>query len=235
LNFSVNAVIFDMDDTLYDEMTFVQSGFRSVAQYLSSQYNLDENKVYQEMLDHLKNDGRGKIFDSVLKQYDLYEPQLIEKMIETYRVHTPEISLFPDVVEILEKLHTRELKIGIITDGLHSVQKKKVEALQLQDYVDFIIYTDELGYNYEKPHPEAFLRAIKILNLESENILYIGNHPDKDIFGANSVGMISFHLCRGLYNCSGSCNAIFHANSLKNILDISTLKYEGGKKCRDLP
>ncbi len=42
---SIRAVVFDMDDTLYDEMTFVQSGFRSVAQYLSTRFNLDKGEV----------------------------------------------------------------------------------------------------------------------------------------------------------------------------------------------
>lgn len=224
---SIRAVVFDMDDTLYDEMTFVQSGFRSVAQYLSTRFNLDKGEVYKEMLRHLESDGRGKIFDSVLKNYGIYTPQFVEELVETYRVHTPEISLYPDVVETLEKLRAMKLETGIITDGLHSVQKKKVSALNLQNYVDFIIYTDELGPNYEKPHPASFLHAIEMLNLEPKNILYVGNNPGKDILGANSVGMHSFHLCRGIYTCNGSCNARFHAKSLKTLFDIATLKLGG--------
>lgn len=221
---SIRAVVFDMDDTLYDEMTFVQSGFRSVAQYLSTRFNLDKEKVYQDMLRHLKFYGRGEIFDSVLKNYGIYTPQLVEELVETYRVHTPEISLYPDVVETLEKLRAMKLKIGIITDGLHSVQKKKVSTLKLQNYVDFIIYTNELGPNCEKPHPASFLHAIGMLNLKPKNILYVGNNPEKDISGANSVGMQSFHLCRGDYTCNGSCNARFHAKSLKTLFDIVILK-----------
>lgn len=221
---SIRAVVFDLDNTLYDEMTFVQSGFRSVAQYLSTQYNLDQEKVYRQMLGYLESDGRGKIFDSVLKHYGIHTPQLVEELVETYRVHTPEISLYPDTVETLEKLHVMNLKTGIITDGLHSVQKKKVSALKLQNYVDFIIYTDEFGAGYEKPHPATFLHAAEILSLKPRNILYVGNSPEKDILGANSVGMQSVHLCRGNYTCNGSCNADYHAKSLKSLFNIATLK-----------
>jgi len=213
-----------MDDTLYDEMTFVQSGFRSVAQYLSTRYNLDQERVYRQMLGYLESDGRGKTFDSVLKHYGIYTPQLVEELVETYRVHTPEITLYPDVVETLEKLHAMNLETGIITDGLHSVQKKKVSALKLQNYVDFIIYTDKFGAGYEKPHPAAFLHAAEILNLKPRNILYVGNNPEKDILGANSVGMQSVHLCRGVYTCNGLCNAGFHIKSLKSLFNIATLK-----------
>ena len=225
---SIHAVVFDMDDTLYNERTFVQSGFRSVAQNLSTRFNLDKEKVYLEMLGHLESDGRGKIFDSVLKNYGICTPQLAEELVEIYRVHTPEISLYPDVIETLKKLRTRQLKTGIITDGLHSVQKKKVNALRLKDFVDFIIYTDELGPNYEKPHPAAFLRALEVLNLEPQNVLYIGNNPEKDILGANSVGMISVHLCRGDYTCDGSCKAGFHAKSLEALFNTATLKLGEG-------
>lgn len=215
----IRAVVFDMDDTLYNEMMFVQSGFRSVAWYLGTRFDLDEKEIYREMLERLDSDGRGKIFDSVLKAHDIYSPLLIEELIEVYRAHTPEISLYSDVIEILDRLRAGQLKIGIITDGLHLVQKKKVRALKLQDLVDFIIYTDELGPGYEKPHPAAFLRAIEILNCEPTNILYIGNNPEKDIFGANSVGMESAHICRGDYICNESCNARFHAKSLKSLFD----------------
>jgi putative hydrolase of the HAD superfamily len=233
LDYSIHAVIFDMDDTLYDEMTFVQSGFRAVAQNLSTRFNLDSTTVYQEMLDHLKNDGRGKIFDTVLENHDIHDPQLIEEMINIYRLHTPEISLFPDSVNVLENLRTRKLKLGIITDGLHTVQKKKVGALKLQELVDFIIYTDELGHNCEKPHPIAFLCTIKMLHLEPRQIMYIGNDPTKDISGGNSVGMVTVHLSRDNHICNGSCNATFHATSLKNIFDITTVKFVGGVTCKD--
>ena len=166
-----------MDDTLYNEMMFVQSGFRSVAWYLGTRFDLDEKEIYREMLERLGSDGRGKIFDSVLKLHNIYSPRLVEELIEVYRTHTPKISLYSDVVETLERLRVEQLKIGIITDGLHSVQKTKVRALKLQDLVDFIIYTDELGSGYEKPHPAAFLRAIEILNCEPTDILYVGNNP----------------------------------------------------------
>ena len=224
---SIRAVIFDIDDTLYDEMTFVQSGFRAVARYLNMQYNLDKEEAYQEMLSCLEKDGRGQIFDSVLKSHGIHTSQLIEELVETYRVHTPEISLYPDVVETFKRLHAMELGTGIITDGLHTVQKRKVGALKLQDYVDFIIYTDELGPNYEKPHPASFLQAIRLLNLKPKNVLYVGNNPEKDISGANSVGMQSFHLCRGVYTCDGACNAGYHAKSLRALFNIITLKPGG--------
>lgn len=215
----IRAVVFDMDDTLYDETMFVRSGFQSVARYLGLRFDLEEQKIYQMMLERLNSDGRGKIFDSVLKLYNIYSPRLVEELIEVYRTHTPKISLYSDVVETLERLRAEQLKIGIITDGLHSVQKTKVRALKLQDLVDFIIYTDELGSGYEKPHPAAFLRAIEILNCEPTDILYVGNNPEKDISGANSVGMESAHLCRGAYTCNEPCNARFHAKSLKALFD----------------
>ena len=216
----IRAVVFDMDDTLYDEMMFVRSGFQSVARYLGIRFDLEEQKIYQIMLERLNSDGRGKIFDSVLKLHNIYSPRLVEELIEVYRTHTPKISLYSDVVETLERLRVEQLKIGIITDGLHSVQKTKVRALKLQDLVDFIIYTDELGSGYEKPHPAAFLRAIEILNCEPTDILYVGNNPEKDISGANSVGMESAHLCRGAYTCNSHATPV-HAKSLKHYLMMS--------------
>lgn len=224
MNCSICAVVFDMDDTLYDEMTFVQSGFRFVARYLWKQFDLDEMTMYHEMLDCLKNVGRGKIFDSVLNTHEIYDSELVAELIAVYRAHRPEISLYPDAIATLERLRAKKLKTGIITDGMHTVQKKKATALKLQELVDFIIYTDELGPDCAKPHPEAFLHAIKALHFEPKNILYIGNNPEKDILGANSVGMLSVHLCRGEHTCNGSCHASFHIKALDTLFNITTIK-----------
>jgi len=59
-------LVFDLDDTLYDEMTYVKSGFRSVAHFLDASFNIPEAKAYKIMMKELAQNGRGRVFNAVL-------------------------------------------------------------------------------------------------------------------------------------------------------------------------
>ena len=55
--------VFDLDDTLYDEITFVKSGLLQVAKYVNIHYKIEQQPAYELMLRELDINGRGKIFD----------------------------------------------------------------------------------------------------------------------------------------------------------------------------
>jgi len=73
----IRAIIFDLDDTLYDEMQFVRGGFEAVSSYTSKNANVNQNVVYQLLLDVLEKHGRGQTFDIALKKLGLYNKNLI--------------------------------------------------------------------------------------------------------------------------------------------------------------
>lgn len=217
---SIKAVLFDLDDTLYDEITFVLSGFRAVSAYLANRFKVNEREVFSTMIEILKKEGRGKIFDRMLERYGLYSSHLVEELVKVYRLHIPTISLYPDVQPTFRALKRHGVKLGIITDGLHTVQKRKVTALGLQNLVDIIIYTDELGREYWKPHPLAFQQAVTMLGIKPAEAIYVGNDPAKDFAGPNSIGMFSVHLCRNGVPEECDCEANTHINTLAEIIQI---------------
>jgi len=218
----IKAILFDLDDTLYEESTFVASGFWAVAAHLAERFGVDRQKAFSDMMTVLTTEGRGKIFDRVLERYGLYSPYLVAALVRVYRSHMPSISLYPDVELTFWTLKENGVKLGIITDGLHVVQKRKVTALGLQDLVDIIIYTDELGGEYWKPHPASFYRAVSMLGVESSEAAYVGNDPAKDFAGPNSVGMLSIHICRNSMPEECNCEANAHISALTQLLQIIT-------------
>ncbi len=218
LSSPIKAVLFDLDDTLYDEMTFVASGFDAVANYLSTNFHLIEEEMFLSMMEVISKDGRGKVFDKVLEYSGLYNPKLVDELVSVYRSHQPNIDLYEDVIHIFQELRGLDIKLGIITDGLYSVQKNKVSSLGLQYLVDIIIYTDEIGRKYWKPHPIAFQRAIEELAIEPYEAIYVGNDPTKDFAGPNSIGMRSVHLCKDRCLKESSCEADIHIGSLNEII-----------------
>jgi len=184
----LKAVIFDLDDTLYNEKDFVHSGFKAVAKYLAK-FGLDKRNLFQNMLELLNTNGRGRIFDDVLKRYDLYSDVNVNILLYIYRYHCPDIKLSKEAIEILKFLRNKGIKTGIITDGIAAVQKNKVKSLGLNELMDLIVYTDLLGTHCWKPSQIPFQVALNILHVLPKNAVYIGDNPQKDFEGANKAGI----------------------------------------------
>jgi putative hydrolase of the HAD superfamily len=94
--------------------------------------------------------------------------------------------LMEDALEILQYIKTK-YKIGLITNGKIIIQYGKIDKLNLREYFDTIVVSEEAGI--KKPNKGIFEIALKSLNLRSEDCIYIGDHPVNDIDGADKAGM----------------------------------------------
>jgi len=190
----LKAVLFDMDDTLYPESDFVKSGFRAVSCYLRSKYGLAEDWLLDEMLRILQRDGRGKVFDTLLENLGLYSDDHIKLLVYIYRSHRPTIYPFRDVLPIVDNLKKDGLRLGIVTDGMGSVQRNKIAALGMESLFDVIVCTDELGREYWKPSVVAFKIALELLQVSATQAAYVGDNVHKDFVGPNSIGMLTIQV-----------------------------------------
>jgi len=226
----MKAVLFDLDDTLYPEMTFVESGFRNVARYLSSKCGMSEEELLGRQLDILQRLGRGKIFDILLQDLGLYAEYRISLLLYLYRCNTLTLHLYEDVVPIIQGLRELGYYLGIITDGMASVQRRKVGALRLDQLVDLVICTEELGKGYQKPSAVPYRVALDILGVEPFNAAYVGNDISKDFAGANELGILTIQIERFAASLSEPVQvpATFKANyTVSNLKDIIPI-IEGG-------
>lgn len=220
-------IVFDLDDTLYEEFSYVTSGFHQVSKYLSQHYGLDDTQIFNEMQDLLKKNGRGRIFDDILLNHSLYSQELVSALVTEYRGHRPDIQLYPDVLPVLESIRDQQCPLGIITDGLHIMQKQKITALNLEPHVDFVIYTDELGSGCSKPHPAGFLLSLNTSMSSQKNSYFVGNDSIKDILGAKSVGMNAIHISRNSQCRNSLCEADGH---IKTLYDLNRIINFVGKR-----
>lgn len=183
----IQALVFDLDNTLYLESDFVKSGYRAVAQHLAKQYHCCYRDVFYTMMSVFLTHGREDVFPMILRRF-LADRVALSELVEVYRGHAPRIRLLSGYGELLRKLR-ESYKLGIITDGLPEVQKRKVKALGLERKVDRIIYTWEYGPEKQKPHPQPFSLMMDSLRSKPFDTLYIGDNSEKDCRGAHSVGM----------------------------------------------
>ena len=187
----LDAVIFDLDDTLYSEKEYVRCGYRRIADYFG------KKMLAEQMWAVFKRGGRT--IDEVLEANSLEAHK--EEALHIYRFQEPEIHLYPGVAQMLKRIR-RTKKVGIITDGRLEGQRAKLRALGLCAMVDEIIVTDELGgVAFRKPNEAAFRLMQERLAVPFENMVYIGDNRKKDFIAPDSLGMrtIWFQNVDGIY------------------------------------
>lgn len=186
---NMDAVIFDLDDTLYSEKDYVKSGYKKIAKY----FDIEE---MAEKLWIIFENG-GKAVDEVLEEYGLSDK--LDEALNIYRFQTPDIKPYNGIPEMINRLRKTK-KVGIITDGRPEGQWAKLKALRLS--VDEIIVTDELGgIEYRKPNTTAFKLMQKKLSVPFEKMVYIGDNTKKDFIAPAKLSMNSiwFYNLDGLY------------------------------------
>jgi len=190
------AVIFDLDDTLYPERRYVQSGFRAVADWARQQFGFPTHRTCEELTRLFEQGVRGKLFDRWLESRGLETEDHIAAMVRVYREHEPQISLYADVRGLLRRLG-REYRLGLLTDGLLGVQQRKVRGLGLQEQFDAIVYSDQWGREAWKPSPRPFEAILRRLDVPAEQSVYVADNPAKDFRGPRRVGMGTVRVRHG--------------------------------------
>ncbi len=192
----LKVVIFDLDDTLYGEKEYVRSGYRAVGEILPQVADAEQKLV-------TAFENKKSAIDEVLISEGIYTEKLKQQCLKTYRHHQPDIHLYEGVAEMLTALRKREFLLGIITDGRPEGQSAKIKALGLENYIDHIIITDELGgIEYRKPNEKAFVLMKERFGVEYAEICYVGDNTKKDFVAPEKLGMKSiwFRNMDGLYS-----------------------------------
>lgn len=192
------ALIIDLDDTLYDERTYVLSGFRAVAAEVAARHaRVDADALFAAMRAELDAHGRGKVFDRALEHAGLAaDPQTIAGLVQAYRAHEPTIALWPGVAETLADL-ARDHRLAILTDGLPLMQRRKVAALGVEALVDEVLYSWE--HESPKPDPACYAEALRRLGTGPEETVVIGDNPGHDMAAARAIGARSIRVLTGKF------------------------------------
>jgi len=198
------AVIFDLDDTLYSYELCHDLALKKVQFKLTNEFGIPENKfiqLYTEANKEVKY-NLGHVSSSHNKF--LYFKKILEKIGFKPYVYTAldieelywqtffdNIEPFNGLRELFETLRLLNIKSGIITNFSAYHQFKKVVHLGIEDYIDHIISSEELGC--EKPQPKLFKDMIEILDVGFGEIWMVGNSVKEDIEPAKeTIGAKTF-------------------------------------------
>lgn len=195
------AVIFDLDFTLYDADTFNIGALRGVAEMIGRKHNRDPVPLESSLLRLRAELGadHSNLFDEWLQAHEMWSKDDVKSCIDSLHSYTPPhgLELYPGVREMLADLRQRGLKIGVVTDGHEAMQKTKLQALGIDGLVDTFVLNASLGA--PKPDPKGLTEALRRLGVEAAAAVYVGDHPVFDILMAQRAGVRSVRVLTGAF------------------------------------
>lgn len=183
------TVVFDLDDTLYPEADYVESGIHHVCKRLLDLCGKDVEALVRGEL----AGGRADWLAVACEQARL-PASAKESLLWMYRLHAPSIRLDPSCARVLGRIRERAKAVAVLTDGRAVTQRLKLTALGLQDWPAYI----SEDHGSEKPSPARF-RLIEAKH-PAAHYVYVGDNVKKDFLGCNPLGWISIGMRAGARN-----------------------------------
>jgi putative hydrolase of the HAD superfamily len=206
----IRAILFDAAGTLFyltktvgDHYAYVgrEVGLDLEGQQLERAFHA----AWQQMPRRLaierprENDDKEWWRELVDRAFDQVAPSLSEfdrdNFFEVAYEHFAEPGvweLYPEVPEVLEQLRPRfELAVISNFDGR---LRLILQHLGISKYFAHVFISSELGA--DKPDPEIFRRSLKIMHLDTTEVLHVGDDPERDWKAASAAGLSVFRLDR---------------------------------------
>jgi putative hydrolase of the HAD superfamily len=198
----MKALIFDLDDTLYDcnytnNTASVEAVCRYTAQNLLHIDNAQVSKAFEQARMSVKKEMLGDVaaqhnrmlyFQRTLELLG-YSPTLFALEMYDYfwNDFLERITLFPGAKDLLEEWKNLGGRIAICTDMTVHIQHRKLRRLGIADKIDVLVTSEEVGV--EKPNPAIYRKVLEKLHLPASEAVYIGDSLKKDVLGPMEMGM----------------------------------------------
>ena len=192
----IRAVLFDLDDTLYEQAAWLRGAWLAVATRAAA-WGIDPSAM-ERALTHVAGAGsdRGGIIDNALTLVGATRVP-VAPLVACFRSYTPtSLDPYPGVADALARLATR-CPLGLVSDGEPAGQRAKLAALGLERHFSVVVWSDELGRAHRKPDPLPFRLALGRLDVAAGDAVYIGDRPSKDVAGPAAIGMRAIRVRTG--------------------------------------
>ncbi|MFE0517138.1 HAD family hydrolase [Streptomyces sp. NPDC058964] len=204
---NIRAVVWDVDDTLFDYTTADREGMRAhlAVEGLLSGYATPEQALHRwrEITDlqwarfsagEVSFEGQRRDRVRVFLGEELTDTEA-DAWFQRYIGHYEAAwALFPDVLPALDALAASH-RHAVLSNSSLTVQEHKLRTLGVRDRFEAVLCAAELGVS--KPEAAAFLSACEALDLPPHEVAYVGDHPEIDGRGAAEAGLLSVWIDRG--------------------------------------
>ena len=212
---AIKAVLFDLDDTLFDHLHSTRQGLLAVCEAYPGlqQRSLDVLFTdYTRLLDevHLRVLEGTLTIDEARRErfrrfFQLHAPDtedllnVVEHAAMLHREHyQANRQVVAGTVPLLEHLH-KQVKIAVVTNNIVAEQVEKLHYLRLKHLIDELVTAEETGFI--KPDPRIFHVALERLGCRAEETVMVGDSWKSDVLGAQQAGIRAIWLNRNGIAC----------------------------------
>ena len=201
----LQAVLFDLDDTLHDDTRAYQEAAERVAREIAFETGVAPERLTAAYISQADNFWQGlttdvfgtpliglrtQMWGAALQSVGLDDRSLAIRCADAYHRHRRDVlSLFPGAAMLLARLRERGMKLGMITNGFADTHREKIALLALEASFDEILIADEVGML--KPDPRIFRLAASRLGVPAEACAMVGDRFERDVTGAQAAGMFT--------------------------------------------
>ena len=219
----IKAVIFDLDNTLFDFIKMKRLAVESaVDAMIDAGLIIPKQEMIEKIFAAYEIEGieDQKIFDKTLEKVlgHINHKILAAGIFGYRRSKESTLTLYPHVRITLTELIKMGIKLVIISDAPRMQAWLRIHALGLADYFDEVITLEDTGE--KKPSPKPFLRALDKLKAASTEVIMVGDWIERDVAGAKAVGIKTVFARYGDVKGGQTNDADYEINDIYAIIDI---------------
>ncbi len=189
----MKLIAFDLDNTLVDFIRFKTiASYEAVKAMIDAGLPLDQDEGFNYLMRTYWDVGIES--DEVLEEFFLRagvdnNPKILAAGIRQYqKIRSAFMNPYPRTIPTLLELIRRGFKLAILTDAPRLKAWKRLAEMRLIEFFDLVLTSEDV--DEPKPSPKPFLTLLQKANVEPSQAAMVGDGPEKDVQGAQGVGMI---------------------------------------------
>ena len=189
---AIKGVVFDLDNTLLDFMQMKEFAVKAAVKgMIEAGLLVDEDQSYRDIIAIYEEFGweNQQVFDVFIeKQVGYVEHKFLAAGIVAYRrAREANLMAYPNVNKTLMALTKAGIKLGVVSDAPSREAWLRIYYLNLYHFFDVVITFDDSGER--KPSAVPFKMSLEALQLEPKETIMVGDWPERDVVGAQQIGM----------------------------------------------
>lgn len=206
------AIIFDLDGVIVSTDEYHYLAWKELA----SMYDIPfDRSINQKLRGVSRMESLNIILENSIKEYtDGEKEKMADQKNNIYKnfiLKMSKINLPKDIKDTLTTLKKNGFYLAIGSSSKNA--KTILNQIHLNNFFDAI--SDGTNIHYSKPHPEVFMKAAEMLNVDYHNCLVVED-AEAGCLAAKSAGMD----VAAIGSAYGSSLANYHLNKFSNLLEI---------------
>ena len=219
----IKAIIFDLDNSLLDFVKMKQFAVKAaITAMIEAGLDVDEEKAYKDIFDLYVEKGweNQQVFDDYLNQtVGKVSNKILAAGIVSYRrAREATLLVYPNVNKTLIELIKMGIKLSVVSDAPSREAWMRLYYLNLHHVFDPVLTFDDTGVR--KPSPKPFEMALDIIQAKPDEVLMIGDWPERDVVGAKQIGMKTIFARYGDTFGTVDSGADWDVNDIYDLVDI---------------